>query len=50
MVNHSLNRLYEGRLFGSGFLTHPKRDYPHFEAEVHATVIYDSTHVDLSFT
>jgi hypothetical protein len=30
MVSHSLNRLYDGRVFGSGWPQSPPRDYPHF--------------------
>lgn len=45
MVSHSLNRLYEEKLFGSGWPLHPERDYPHFEAEIDASFVYDSTHV-----
>lgn len=48
MVKHSLNRLYERRLFGSGFPYSPPRDYPHFIVEDNYTVVYDSTHVDSS--
>lgn len=46
MVHHSVNRLYERRLFGSGFPASPPRDYPHFIAEENYTIVYDSTHVD----
>jgi hypothetical protein len=46
MVRHSLGRLYEGNLFGSGWPMSPPRDYPHMIAEDNYTVVYDSTHVD----
>lgn len=46
MVSHSLNTLYHGYLFGSGFPQFPPRDYPHFIAEHNYTIVYDSTHVD----
>jgi hypothetical protein len=46
MVKHSLNRLYEGNLFGSGFPYSPPKDYPHFLTEENYTIVYDSTHVD----
>lgn len=45
MVKHSLNRLHEAEVFGSGWRLIP-RDYPHFHVENHYTVIYDSTHID----
>jgi hypothetical protein len=46
MVRHSLNRLAEARLFGSGWPQSPPRDYPHMMAEDNYTIVYDSTHVD----
>lgn len=46
MVKHSLNRIYEGNLFGSGFPYSPPKDFPHFLAEDNYTIVYDSTHVD----
>lgn len=46
MIKHSLNRLYEGKLFGSGWPLHPQRDYPHFVSELGSTLVYDSTHID----
>jgi hypothetical protein len=46
MVKFSLNRLYEGRLFGSGYPLYPARDYPEFITETNFTVVYDSTHVN----
>jgi len=46
MVKHSLNRLYEKRLFGSGWPTSPPRDYPHVMVEDNFTFLYDSSHVD----
>jgi len=49
MVKHSLNRLYEAKLFGSGWPLHPQRDYPHYETELASTVVYDSTHVNLAW-
>jgi hypothetical protein len=45
MVSHSLNRLLGHRTFGSGWKLY-QRDYPHFMAEDHFAVVYDSTHVD----
>ena len=45
MVTHSLNRLLENKVFGSGWKIYT-RDYPHFIVEDNYTVIYDSTHVD----
>ena len=47
MVTHSLNRLFDHRVFGSGWVLYP-RDYPHFVVEDNYTTIYDSTHVDPS--
>lgn len=44
MISHSLNRLYEINLFGSGYPMSPPRDYPHMIAEGNATLIYDSSH------
>lgn len=48
MIKHSLNRLYDVKLFGSGWPLHPQRDYPHFMTEHDASVVYDSTHVDVT--
>ena len=45
MVKHSLNRMYEGRLFGSGWPASPPRDYPHFVVESNYTIVYDSSHI-----
>lgn len=45
MVMHSLNRLRNTEVLGSGWPIYPK-DYPHFMVEENYTVIYDSTHVD----
>ena len=45
MVTHSLNRLVEEKVFGSGWPLFPK-DYPHFIVEENMTIVYDSTHVD----
>lgn len=45
MIKHSLNRLYEWPLFGSGWPLNPQRDYPHFLSEATASLVYDSTHV-----
>lgn len=45
MIKHSLNRLYDWPLFGSGWPLNPQRDYPHFLSEATATLVYDSTHV-----
>ena len=45
MVKHSLNRLYEAEVFGSGWRLIP-RDYPHFHVEHDYTIVYDSTHID----
>ena len=50
MIKHSLNRMYEGRLFGSGWPMSPPRDYPHMMAEDNYTIVYDSTHVDPHLT
>lgn len=47
MIKYSLNRLYGNKLFGSGWPLNPQRDYPHFEAEISATVVYDTTHVSM---
>lgn len=49
MIAHSLNRLYEGKLFGSGWPLHPQRDYPHFETDIYDTVVYDTTHVSMEW-
>ena len=46
MIRHSLNRLYDGNLFGSGWPMSPPRDYPNMMAEDNFTIVYDSTHVD----
>jgi hypothetical protein len=46
MISYSLNRLYEGNLFGSGWPLSPPRDYPHILSEDNYTIVYDSTHVD----
>jgi hypothetical protein len=46
MINSSLNRLYQNKLFGSGFPQSPPRDYPSFHTEANYTVVYDSTHVN----
>lgn len=45
MVRSSLNRLYQGNLFGSGFPLSPPRDYPVFSAEGNFTVVYDASHI-----
>lgn len=45
MIKNSLNRLYNMKLFGSGWPLTPQRDYPHFMTEATATVVYDTTHV-----
>jgi hypothetical protein len=45
MISHSLNRLHDHRVFGSGWKLYP-RDYPHFIVEDNYTIVYDSTHVD----
>ncbi len=45
MINHSLNRLLEEKVFGSDWPLFPK-DYPHFIVEQNYTIVYDSTHVD----
>lgn len=49
MIRHSLNRIYEDKVFGSGWPLHPQRDYPQFESEIASTVVYDSTHVSLEW-
>jgi hypothetical protein len=46
MIRHSLNRLYDSNIFGSGWPLSPPRDYPHMMAEDNYTIVYDSTHVD----
>ena len=46
MVKHSLNRMYEVNLFGSGYPVSPPRDYPHMIMEDNYTIVYDSTHID----
>lgn len=46
MARHSISRLFEGTVFGSGWPQSPPRDYPHFMVEENYTVVYDSTHVD----
>lgn len=45
MIKSSLNRLYNVKLFGSGFPLSPPRDYPLFGVESSFTVIYDPTQV-----
>ena len=45
MIEHSLNRLREEKVFGSGWAINPK-DYPHFFVEENYTIIYDSTHIN----
>lgn len=46
MVRHSVSRLYEGRLFGSGWPLSPPRDYPHFAAKDGFSFVYDSSNVN----
>ena len=46
MIDHCLNRLKEGNVFGSGFILAMNKDYPHFVVESNYTVVYDSTHAD----
>lgn len=46
MVKHSLNRLYHGKLFGSGWPLSPPKDYPHFLTDINHTLVYDTTHVN----
>ena len=45
MIKHSLNRLKEEAVFGSGWSLWPK-DYPHFMVADNFTVVYDSTHIN----
>ena len=45
MVSRSISRLYDTKLFGSGWPLHPQRDYPNFEVERDFTIVYDTTHV-----
>ena len=44
MLKHSLNRLKDGKTFGSGWKIYP-RDYPHVLLLDDYVVIYDSSHV-----
>jgi hypothetical protein len=44
MIRHSINRLYEGHLFGSGWPLSPPRDYPVFTTLENSTFVYDPTH------
>jgi hypothetical protein len=43
MVGDSLKRIYEGRVFGSGWPQSPPRDYPHFKVYENYTAIFDSS-------
>jgi len=45
MIQSSLNRIYEGLIFGSGWPMSPPRDYPHFMTQINYTVVYDSSHM-----
>ena len=44
-MNHSLNRLKNEKVFGSGWKLYT-RDYPHFLVDNGYVDIYDSTHID----
>lgn len=46
MIHHSVNRLYEGHLFGSRWPMSPPRDYPHMITAENYTIVYDSTHIE----
>lgn len=48
LVHNSLNRLYEGDLFGSGWPLSPPRDFPQMTTRDNYTIVYDSTHVESS--
>jgi hypothetical protein len=41
MVADSLNRLYEGDLFGCGWPQSPPKDYPRFRVEDNYTAVID---------
>ena len=45
MLSHSLNRLKQEKVFGSGWKLY-RRDYPHFIVEDNFIGVYDSTHID----
>lgn len=44
MIKHSLNRLMEQRIFGSGWHI-LERDFPYFRTEDKYAFIYDPTHI-----
>ena len=46
MIHHSINRLYDGNLFGSSWPISPPKDYPRPLAAKNFTLIYDSTHIE----
>jgi len=46
MVADSLNRLYEGDLFGCGWPQSPPKDYPHFRVEENYTAVFDHAMID----
>ena len=46
MLHLSLNKLFQRKLFGSGFPISPSKDYPIFFAEDNYTGIYDPTRID----
>lgn len=48
MIKHSVNRLYEGPLFGSGWPLSPPRDYPVFTTLENYTFVYDPSHLGAS--
>jgi hypothetical protein len=50
IINNSLNRLYEHKLFGSGWPLATERENPRFLADDNFMVVYDATHVDPRFT
>lgn len=43
MVADCLKRIYEARVFGSGWPQSPPRDYPHFKVYDNYTAIFDSS-------
>lgn len=46
MLHLSLNKLFQRKLFGSGFPISPSKDYPIFFAEDNYTGIYDPTRIN----
>lgn len=45
MIQHSLNRIKNDTVLGSGWPLYP-RDYPHIIVADDYVIIYDSTHID----